>query len=325
MRAILFDKPGDESVLYLGEAAAPLLGADELRIRVAACAVNRADLVQRQGGYPAPPGASTILGLECAGVVTEVGASVRGFALGERVMALLAGGGYAEEVVVHAGSAMKVPPALSLEEAAAIPEVFLTVFQNVFQLAQLPNDGWLLVHGGGSGIGTASIQLAKRVGARVIVTAGSDAKCEQCLELGADVAVNYRNAKFVDAVKEATGGRGVDVILDSIGAPYLADNLASLAIGGRMSVIGMMGGPKAELNLGQVLMKRLSIIGSTLRARSVGEKAALVAGFLARFGDDLAAGRIRAVVHRVLPLADAAEAHRALAASEHFGKIVLTP
>jgi len=325
MRAILFDKPGDESVLYLGEAAAPLLGAEELRIRVAACAVNRADLVQRQGGYPAPPGASQILGLECAGVVTEVGASVRGFALGERVMALLAGGGYAEEVVVHAGSAMKVPPALSLEEAAAIPEVFLTVFQNVFQLAQLPNDGWLLVHGGGSGIGTASIQLAKRVGARVIVTAGSDAKCEQCLELGADVAVNYRNAKFVDAVKEATGGRGVDVILDSIGAPYLADNLASLAVGGRMSVIGMMGGPKAELNLGQVLMKRLSIIGSTLRARSVGEKAALVAGFLARFGDDLAAGRIRAVVHRVLPLADAAEAHRALAASEHFGKIVLTP
>jgi len=325
MRAILFDKPGDESVLYLGEAAAPLLGAEELRIRVAACAVNRADLVQRQGGYPAPPGASTILGLECAGVVTEVGASVRGFASGERVMALLAGGGYAEEVVVHAGSAMKVPPALSLEEAAAIPEVFLTVFQNVFQLAQLPNDGWLLVHGGGSGIGTASIQLAKRVGARVIVTAGSDAKCEQCRKLGADVAVNYRNAKFVDAVKEATGGRGVDVILDSIGAPYLADNLASLAIGGRMSVIGMMGGPKAELNLGQVLMKRLSIIGSTLRARSVGEKAALVAGFLARFGDDLAAGRIRAVVHRVLPLADAAEAHRALAASEHFGKIVLTP
>jgi len=325
MRAILFDKPGDESVLYVGEAAAPLLGADELRIRVAACAVNRADLVQRQGGYPAPPGASTILGLECAGVVTEVGASVRGFASGERVMALLAGGGYAEEVVVHAGSAMKVPPALSLEEAAAIPEVFLTVFQNVFQLAQLPNDGWLLVHGGGSGIGTASIQLAKRVGARVIVTAGSDAKCEQCRKLGADVAVNYRNAKFVDAVKEATGGRGVDVILDSIGAPYLADNLASLAIGGRMSVIGMMGGPKAELNLGQVLMKRLSIIGSTLRARSVGEKAALVAGFLARFGDDLAAGRIRAVVHRVLPLADAAEAHRALAASEHFGKIVLTP
>jgi putative PIG3 family NAD(P)H quinone oxidoreductase len=325
MRAILFDKPGDESVLYLGDAPAPLLGADELRIRVAACAVNRADLVQRQGGYPPPPGASQILGLECAGIVTEVGANVRGFASGERVMALLAGGGYAEEVAVHAGSAMKVPPALTLEEAAAIPEVFLTVFQNVFQLARLPSDGWLLVHGGGSGIGTAAIQLAKCVGARVIVTAGSDAKCEQCRKLGADVAVNYRSAKFVDAVKEATGGRGVDVVLDSIGAPYLADNLAALAIGGRMSLIGMMGGPKAELNLAQVLMKRLSIIGSTLRARSAAEKAELVGGFLARFGADLAAGRIRAVVHRVLPLAQAAEAHRLVAASEHFGKVVLVP
>jgi len=325
MRAILFDKPGDELVLYLGDAPAPLLGADELRIRVAACAVNRADLVQRQGGYPPPPGASQILGLECAGIVTEVGANVRGFASGERVMALLAGGGYAEEVAVHAGSAMKVPPALTLEEAAAIPEVFLTVFQNVFQLARLPSDGWLLVHGGGSGIGTAAIQLAKCVGARVIVTAGSDAKCEQCRKLGADVAVNYRSAKFVDAVKEATGGRGVDVVLDSIGAPYLADNLAALAIGGRMSLIGMMGGPKAELNLAQVLMKRLSIIGSTLRARSAAEKAELVGGFLARFGADLAAGRIRAVVHRVLPLAQAAEAHRLVAASEHFGKVVLVP
>jgi putative PIG3 family NAD(P)H quinone oxidoreductase len=325
MKAILFDKPGDESVLHLGEAPSPALGLDELRIRVAACAVNRADLVQRQGNYPPPPGASPILGLECAGTVAELGANVRGFAVGERVMALLAGGGYAEEVAVHAGSVMKVPSALTLEQAAAIPEVFLTVFQNVFQLAHLPDGGWLLVHGGGSGIGTAAIQLAKRVGARVIVTAGSDEKCARCRELGADVAVNYRTAKFVDAVKQATRERGVDVILDSIGAPYLADNLASLAIGGRMSLIGMMGGSKAELNLALVLMKRLQIIGSTLRARSVEEKSAIVRGFVARFGDDLAAGRIRPVVHRVLPLSHAAEAHRALAASEHFGKIVLTP
>jgi putative PIG3 family NAD(P)H quinone oxidoreductase len=325
MRAILFDKPGDESVLYLGEAPAPLLGPDELRIRVAACAVNRADLVQRQGNYPPPPGASPILGLECAGTVAELGANVRGFALGERVMALLAGGGYAEEVAVHAGSVMKVPPALSFEQAAAIPEVFLTVFQNVFQFAQLPAGGWLLVHGGGSGIGTASIQLAKRAGARVVVTAGSDEKCAQCRALGADVAVNYRTEKFADAVKQATDGRGVDVILDSIGAPYLADNLASLAIGGRLSLIGMMGGSRAELNLALVLMRRLQIIGSTLRARSAEEKAAIVRGFVARFGDDLAAGRIRAVVDRVLPLEAAADAHRALAASEHFGKIVLRP
>jgi NADPH:quinone reductase-like Zn-dependent oxidoreductase len=181
------------------------------------------------------------------------------------------------------------------------------------------------VHGGGSGIGTASIQLAKRAGARVVVTAGSDEKCAQCRALGADVAVNYRTEKFADAVKQATDGRGVDVILDSIGAPYLADNLASLAIGGRLSLIGMMGGSRAELNLALVLMRRLQIIGSTLRARSAEEKAAIVRGFVARFGDDLAAGRIRAVVDRVLPLEAAADAHRALAASEHFGKIVLRP
>lgn len=325
MRAIVIEKPGDESVLKIGEAPAPELGAGEIRIRVAACAVNRADLLQRQGLYPPPPGASPILGLECAGTVAEVGAGVRGFAIGERVMALLAGGGYAEEVAVDAGSAMKVPPALSFEEAAAIPEVFLTVFLNVFQLAQLPEGGGLLVHGGGSGIGTAAIQLAKRAGARVIVTAGSDAKCAQCRALGADVAVNYRSAKFVDAVQQATGGRGVDVVLDSIGAPYLEDNLASLAVGGRLVLIGLMGGAKAELNLGTLLARRLSVIGSTLRARPAAEKAAIVRGFLARFGDDLAAGRIRAVVDRVLPLAQAADAHRAMKASEHFGKIVLRP
>jgi putative PIG3 family NAD(P)H quinone oxidoreductase len=325
MRAIVIEKPGDESVLQLGEAPSPVLGPDDLRIRVAACAVNRADLLQRQGMYPPPPGASPILGLECAGTVSEAGANVRGFAVGERVMALLAGGGYAEEVVVHAGSAMKVPSALSFEEAAAIPEVFLTVFLNVFQLAQLPDGGALLVHGGGSGIGTAAIQLAKRARARVIVTAGSDAKCAQCKALGADVAVNYRTEKFAEAVKQATAGRGVDVVLDSIGAPYLEDNLASLAIGGRLALIGLMGGAKAEINLGALLARRLSVIGSTLRARPVEEKAAIVRGFVARFGDDLAAGRIRAVVDRVLPLARAADAHRALKASEHFGKVVLVP
>jgi putative PIG3 family NAD(P)H quinone oxidoreductase len=325
MRAIVIEKPGDESVLQLGEVPPPVLGPDDLRIRVAACAVNRADLLQRQGLYPPPPGASPILGLECAGTVSEVGGNVRGFALGERVMALLAGGGYAEEVVVNAGSAMRVPSALTFEQAAAIPEVFLTVFLNVFQLAHLPDGGALLVHGGGSGIGTAAIQLAKRAGARVIVTAGSDAKCAQCRALGADVAVNYRTEKFVDAVKRATGGSGVDVVLDSIGAPYLEDNLASLAMGGRLLLIGLMGGAKAEINLGTLLARRQSVIGSTLRTRPLEEKAAIVRGFVARFGADLAAGRIRAVVDRVLPLARAADAHRAVKASEHFGKIVLVP
>jgi putative PIG3 family NAD(P)H quinone oxidoreductase len=325
MRAVLIDQPGDESVLRVGETAAPVLGPAEVRIRVAAFAINRADLLQRQGMYPPPPGASELLGLECAGEVIEVGPEVRGVAPGERVMALLAGGGYAEEVVVDAGSAMKVTDGLELTEAAAIPEVFLTVYLNVFQLADLPGGGALLVHGGGSGIGTAAIQLAKEAGARVFVTAGSDAKCQRCLELGADVAVNYREASFREAVAEATGGRGVDVVLDSIGAPYLADNLASLAVGGRLVLIGLMGGAKTEVNLGLLLAKRLSVIGSTLRARPLAEKAALAGGFQAGFGEALAAGRLRAVVDRVWPMERIGDAHRAMKASEHFGKIVLTP
>jgi putative PIG3 family NAD(P)H quinone oxidoreductase len=285
--------------------------------------VNRADLLQRQGMYPPPPGASPLLGLECAGEVIEVGTEARGPAVGDRVMALLCGGGYAEEVVVDAGSAMPVPESLSLTDAAAVPEVFLTVYLNVFRLAGLAEGGALLVHGGGSGIGTAAIQLAKEAGARVLVTAGSDAKCERCRELGADVAVNYREASFREAVAEATEGRGVDVVLDSIGAPYLADNLASLAVGGRLVLIGLMGGATAEVNLGALLMKRLSVIGSTLRARPNAEKAALARDFQARFGDALAAGRIRPIVDRILPMEKIADAHRAMKASEHFGKLVL--
>jgi len=323
MKAIVFDAPGDESVLKLGEAPAPPLGAGEIRIRVAATAVNRADLLQRQGMYPPPPGASPILGLECAGVVAEVGAGVTAFRPGERVMALLAGGGYAEEVVVPAACAMRVPERLDLEQAAAVPEVFLTVFSNVFQLGALQAGGSVLVHGGGSGIGTATIQLVKAAGGRVYVTAGSAEKCRRCLELGADAAFDYRAQDFAAELKVATGGRGVDVILDSIGASYLAKNLASLAVGGRLVLIGLMGGAKAEISLGDLLVRRLQVIGSTLRARPVSEKGAIVAGFLERFGADLAAGRIAPVVDRVLPLAEAGAAHRLVKASEHFGKVVL--
>jgi putative PIG3 family NAD(P)H quinone oxidoreductase len=323
MKAILIDEPGDESVLRLGETDAPALEAGAIRIRVAATAVNRADLLQRQGLYPPPPGASEILGLECAGEVSELGAGVAGFAQGDRVMALLPGGGYAEEVVVDAGSAMPVPAALDLEQAAAVPEVFLTVFLNVFQLGGLEAGGTLLVHGGGSGIGTASIQLARAAGARVLVTAGSEEKCEGCLSLGADLAVNYRSDDFRTAVLAATDGRGVDVVLDSIGAPYLADNLASLAVGGRLVLIGLMGGAKAEISLGAVLGRRLQVIGSTLRTRPAAEKASIAKGFLARFEGDLATGRVAPVIDRVLPLAEVAEAHRVMKASEHFGKIVL--
>ena len=323
MKAVVLDGFGDESVMRVAEVPAPALVPGGLRIRVAATAVNRADLLQRQGLYPPPPGASEILGLECAGLVVEVASDVRGWRPGERAMALLPGGGYAEEVVVDAGSALRVPGRLSLEQAAAVPEVFLTVFLNVFELGALPEGGAALVHGGGSGIGTTAIQLVKAAGAKVVVTAGSEAKCARCRELGADRAVSYREGDFVAACKELTRGRGVDVVLDSIGAPYLERNLASLATGGRLVLIGLMGGAKAEIGLGQLLVRRLQVIGSTLRARPAEEKARIVAGFEARFGTALARGEIGPVVDRVLPLGEVAAAHRVVKASEHFGKVVL--
>ncbi|MBW2543640.1 MAG: NAD(P)H-quinone oxidoreductase [Deltaproteobacteria bacterium] len=323
MRAILIEEPGDPSVMQLGEAPAPALEPGSIRIRVAATSVNRADLLQRQGLYPPPPGASEILGLECAGEVVEVADDVAGWRVGDRAMALLSGGGYAEEVVVPAGCAMVVPEALSLEEAAGVPEVFLTVFLNVFELAAFRDGGSALVHGGGSGIGTAAIQLVKRAGGAIVVTAGSPEKCARCVELGADRAVNYREEDFVSAVREQTGGRGVDVVLDSIGAKYLAQNLKALAVDGRLVIIGLMGGAKSEIALGPLLARRLSLIGSTMRSRSAEAKAATIAAFESRFGAALEAGEIRPVIDRILPLAEAPEAHRAVAASEHFGKVIL--
>lgn len=323
MKAIVVDSPGAESSMRLGDASEPPLRAGCIRIRVAATAVNRADLLQRQGLYPAPPGESAILGLECAGEVAEVASDVDQWRVGDFVMALLGGGGYAQEVVVDAGSVMPVPANLSLEQAAAIPEVFLTVFLNVFQLAALPEGGSALIHGGGSGIGTAAIQLVKAVGGTAIVTAGSDEKCARCAELGADVAINYATGDFAKSIADHTQRRGVDVILDSIGGPYLEPNLASLAIGGRLVLIGLMGGARSEINLGQLLTRRLAIIGSTLRARPLEEKARLAAAFADRFGTALDDGTIFPVIDRVLDLADAREAHRVLKASEHFGKVVL--
>ncbi|MBW2269876.1 MAG: NAD(P)H-quinone oxidoreductase [Deltaproteobacteria bacterium] len=324
MQVILVDTSGEKPVLRVGEAPSPQLEPGALRLRVAATAVNRADLLQARGLYPPPPGASEILGLECSGEVLEVGEGVTGWSPGDRAMALLSGGGYASEVVVDAGSALPVPDAWSLEAAAAVPEVFLTVFLNVFQLAALPEAGSVLVHGGGSGIGTATIQLVRAAGGRTIVTAGSEEKCARCRELGADVAVNYNDGDFLDACREATVGVGVDVVLDSIGAPYLGQNLASLAVGGRLVLIGLMGGAKSEINLGLLLTKRLSVIGSTLRARPVEEKARIVAAFAERFGAALESGTIGPVVDRVLPLAEAEQAHRVVEASRHFGKVVLS-
>lgn len=319
MRAVTFEQFGEPSVLSVNDVDSPKLGPDHIRIRVRAAGVNRADLLQREGHYPPPPGASEILGLECAGEVMELGANARGWTIGERVMALLPGGGYAEEVVTHHGSAMRVPEGVSDDEAGGIPEVFLTAFLNVFQLAQAKAGETLLVHGGGSGVGTAATTLAKLAGLRVIVTAGSREKCERCLAHGADVAVNYNEEDFVEKA------RGANVILDHIGARYLPRDLEALAFGGRIVIIGSMGGqPRAEIDVTKLLGKRQQIIGSTLRARPVEEKAAIVAGFLARFGDDLRAGRVRPVIDRVYPMEAAAEAHRRMASNENFGKIVLT-
>ena len=310
MRAILVNP--DHS-LTAGDAPSPTVGADDLRIAVSATSVNRADLLQRAGKYPPPPGASEILGLECAGVVTEFGENVRGWTIGDRAMALLAGGGYAEEVVVHAGSAMHVPDDLTDEEAAALPEVFLTAFLNLFLLAKLRGGETVLIHGGGSGVGTAATTLAKLAGARVLVTAGSAEKCARCIEHGADVAINYREEDFVEKA------RGANVILDHIGARYLLRDLEALATDGRIVIIGSMGGERhAQVDVGQLLGKRAQIIGSTLRSRTAAEKANIVSAFVERFG-----GRVRPVVHSVLPLERADEAHRLMEASEHFGKIVL--
>jgi putative PIG3 family NAD(P)H quinone oxidoreductase len=323
MQAIVCGEPGDESVMKLAEVESPPMRPDAVRIAVRAAGVNRADLLQRQGGYPPPAGASPLLGLECAGEVVDVGAAVSAWRVGDRVMALLAGGGYASEVVVHEGSVMRVPSRLSDVEAAAVPEVMLTVYRNVFDLGALPAGGSVLVHGGGSGIGTATIGMVSAFGGRCIVTAGSQAKCDRCLELGAVAAANYNEDDFAQIAKDATAGAGVDVVLDSIGAPYLEQNLASLAVGGRLVLIGLMGGAKAEISLASLLLKRLQVIGSTLRALPESDKAALVTGFLSRFGDALSEGQLAPVVDRVLPLAQAAEAHRVMKQSTHFGKIVL--
>lgn len=295
----------------------PASGPNDLRIRVSATAVNRADLLQRDGHYPPPPGASEIIGLECSGVVIGIGEKVNGWSKGDRAMALLPGGGYAEEVVVDAGSAMHVPDGLSDEEAAAIPEVFLTAFSNIFMLARAKRGESILIHGGGSGVGTAATTLCKLNDMRVIVTAGSDEKCAQCLRHGADVAINYRTEDFVEKAK------GVDIVLDHIGAKYLARDLDALGLGGRVVVIGSMGGEKtATIDVSRLLGKRQQVIGSTLRARPVEEKAAIVAAFVERFGSALHDGSIKPVVDRVYELHDVEEAHRRMA-GDHFGKVVL--
>ena len=323
MRAVIATEPGGPEVLTLTELADPSPGEGEVVVRVAATAVNRADLLQRQGKYPPPPGASHLLGLECSGVVSEVGPGVSSWVVGDEVCALLAGGGYAELVVVPAEQLMPVPAGVDLVSAAALPEVACTVWSNVFMIAGLQPGETLLVHGGAGGIGTMAIQLANALGSRVLTTAGSAQKLEVCRSLGADVTINYRDEDFVAAVKEATGG-GADVILDNMGASYLGRNVDALALEGRLVIIGMQGGAKGELNIGKLLSKRGAVIATALRSRPVPEKAAICASVVEHVWPLVADGRVRPVVHSTLPLDRAAEAHALMEAGDHTGKIVLT-
>jgi putative PIG3 family NAD(P)H quinone oxidoreductase len=329
VKAILQDGFGGPEVLRLGEAPAPAVGPGRVSIRVGATSVNRPDCVQRQGNYPPPPGESSILGLEAAGTVEELGAGVTGLERGERVVALLGGGGYAELAVAHAGHVLRIPAALGIEQAACIPETYLTAYMNVFGNARLADGETVLLHGGGGGVTTAAMQLVKVLApkARVLLTA-STGKVERVAALGAELGldcavIDYKREDFAEAVLRITDKRGVDVILDHIGGAYLAQNLKSLAIGGRLALIGVMGGRKAEIDLSRVLVGRLTIVGSVLRPRPVEEKTALIRRFELEVMPHFAAGSIVPLIHRVYPLAQAAEAHRAMEAGEHFGKLVL--
>ena len=328
MRAVTIKEPGGPEVLGWGEVPDPVCGPGDVVVDVAATAVNRADLLQRQGFYPPPPGASEILGLECSGIVSEVGEGVTGWSVGDEVCALLAGGGYAERVAVPAGQLLPRPAGVELATAAALPEVTCTVWSNVFMLAGLRRGDSFLVHGGAGGIGTMAIQLAVRAGARVFTTAGTEAKLDFCRELGADVLINYREEDFAERVAEETDGAGVDVVLDNMGAKYLAANVRSLAVGGRLVSIGMQGGTKAELDLGKLMRKRASVHATTLRSRppaGPGGKAEIVAAVRHDVWPDVERGVVRPIIDRRLPMSRAAEAHRVVEASEHIGKVLLLP
>jgi putative PIG3 family NAD(P)H quinone oxidoreductase len=327
MQAVVVTEPGDVDVLAWTQVPDPLPGPGEVLLEVAASAVNRADLLQRQGFYPPPPGASDILGLECSGRVAAVGADVAQWSVGDEVCALLAGGGYAEQVVVPAGQCMPIPRGVDLVAAAALPEVACTVWSNVVEIARLRAGESFLVHGGSSGIGTMAIQIAKALGAApILCTVGSQAKADACRRLGADLAINYRDGidgDFGARCRDATGGRGVDVILDIIGARYLAANVGALAPEGRLVVIGLQGGASAELDLGLLLRSRGSVHATTLRGRPPEQKAAICAAVVEGLWPLVESGRVRPVIDRTLPMADVADAHRLVAESGHIGKVLL--
>lgn len=327
MKAVVITEAGGPEVLTMRDVPSPEPAEGEVLLDVVATAVNRADLLQRAGNYSPPPGASEILGLECSGRIAALGAGVTGWQVGDEVCALLTGGGYAEQVAVPAAQLMHVPAGIDLATAAALPEVSCTVWSMVFDsapAAHLAPGEAFLVHGGSSGIGTMAIQLAAARGARVFTTAGSAAKLAACRDFGAEVAINYRDSDFAEVIRAETNGAGVDVILDTIGAKYLKSNVASLATGGRMVVIGMQGGAVGEVNLGALMTRSASIYAATLRARPLEQKALIVAGTEASVWPLIEAGQVRPVVHEVLPMAAAAKAHRIVEDSSHIGKVLLT-
>jgi len=323
MKVVEISAPGGPEVLRLAERPRPSPGAGEVLIQVVAAGVNRPDVMQRSGSYPPPPGASDIPGLEVAGAIVELGTGVTAFAVGDRVCALVAGGGYAEYCVAPAGQCLPVPTGLTEIEAASLPETFFTVWSNVFDRAGLRPGESFLVQGGSSGIGVAAIQLAHALGSRVFATAGSADKCAACERLGAERAINYRDEDFVAVVKAQTGGRGVDVILDMVGGDYLVRETAALAEDGRLVFINTMGGAKTTVNLRDIMVKRLTVTGSTLRARPVAVKAQIAQRLLQHVWPLLEVGKVKPVIYRSFPFAQAAQAHALMESSEHVGKIVL--
>ena len=324
MRAVLAPQPGGPEALHVATVDDPVAGPGELLVSVASSSVNRADILQREGKYPPPRGASEVLGLDTAGTVAAVGDGVTGWSVGDGVCAVLPGGGYAESAVVPAAVAMPLPPGVPASVAGAVPEVFATAYDNVFLRARLAPGETVLVHGGASGVGTATIQLAKRADCRVLVSAGSAARVAACVEIGADGGVVYRDDNWAEQILESTQGRGVDVVLDVVGGPYLRPNLQCLATEGRLAVIGLQGGAKAEINLGVVLSKRLAVMGSTLRARSVEEKAPLMRALGSEVWPGFAEGSLRPVIDQTFALDHVADAHRALESGEVVGKVLLT-
>jgi len=321
--AITIPEPGGPEALVWAEVEDPTAGPGEVLIDVTASGINRADLLQRAGFYPPPPGAPPYPGLECSGRIAAIGDGVDTWRPGDEVCALLSGGGYAQRVAVAAGQCLPIPAGVPLVEAAALPEAACTVWSNVFDLGRLRGGETILVHGGGSGVGTFAIQMAAAWGARVLTTARA-AKHQALRDLGADVTIDYTGEDFVDAAREATGGRGVDVILDIMGASYLERNVNALATGGRLLIVGLQGGTRADINLGALMTKRASVISTALRSRPINEKAAIVADVREHVWPLIEAGKVRPVVHTVLPMAEAGEAHRLVESSEHLGKVLLT-